>query len=114
MLCGICGRDGARLRRTTRVYGKGKGLLAIEAIPLVKCGQCHESYYTAEALHEVQRTEKQAGLLAAERAVRVARFAATPTGQAISSRMSRSVRPAPRRGPLSPRAVSSSAAAAAG
>ncbi len=51
MVCDICGREGARIRRIARTYGKGKDLLVIENIPVVRCPHCRESYLTAETLH---------------------------------------------------------------
>ena len=55
MVCDICGREGARIRRVTRTYGKGKDLLVIENIPVVSCPHCGESYLTAETLHKIER-----------------------------------------------------------
>jgi YgiT-type zinc finger domain-containing protein len=54
MRCDNCGRDGARIRHTTRSYGKGETLLDIENVPVVVCPRCGESYLTAETLHEVE------------------------------------------------------------
>ena len=42
MLCDICGQDGARIRRVTETYGKGKNLLLIEQVPMVSCPSCGE------------------------------------------------------------------------
>jgi len=55
MICDICGKEGAVIRRVTRSYGSGADLLVIENIPLVSCPQCGESYFTAETLHEIER-----------------------------------------------------------
>ena len=55
MICDICGKEGARLRRVTRSYGKGENLLVIENIPVISCPHCGESYLTAETLHEMER-----------------------------------------------------------
>ncbi|MBC8248205.1 MAG: type II toxin-antitoxin system MqsA family antitoxin [Anaerolineales bacterium] len=75
MLCDICGREGARIRRVTRTYGKGKDLLVIENIPVVSCPHCRESYLTAETLHEIERIKLHRKSFAVERPVAVASFA---------------------------------------
>jgi len=74
MLCDICGQEGARIRKITRTYGKGKDLLVIENIPLVSCPRCGESYLTAETLHEIERLKLHRKSLAVERLVEVASF----------------------------------------
>ena len=55
MLCDICGKHGARIRRVTETYGKGKDILIVENVPVVSCSNCGETYYTAETLHELDR-----------------------------------------------------------
>jgi len=75
MLCDICGREGARIRRVARAYGKGKDLLVIESIPIVSCPHCGESYLTAETLHEIERIKLHRKSFAVERPVEVASFA---------------------------------------
>jgi YgiT-type zinc finger domain-containing protein len=55
MVCDICGKKGARIRRVTRSYGKGDNLLVIENVPVVSCPNCGETYITAETLHENHR-----------------------------------------------------------
>ena len=75
MVCDICGRAGARIRRITRTYGKGKNLLVIENIPVVSCPYCGESYLTAETLHEIERLKLHRKSLAVERPVEVVGFA---------------------------------------
>jgi len=74
MLCDICGREGARIRRIARTYGKGKDLLVIESIPIVSCPHCGESYLTAETLHEIERIKLHRKSFAVERPVEVASF----------------------------------------
>ncbi len=74
MICDICGREGARLRRVARTYGKGKNLLVIENIPVVSCPSCGESYLTAETLHEIERIKLHRKSFATERPVEVASF----------------------------------------
>lgn len=76
MLCDICGKDGARIRRVTETYGKGKNLLVIEQVPMVSCSNCGESYFTADTLHEIARIRLHRKSFAVERPVEVARFVA--------------------------------------
>ncbi len=76
MLCDICGKDGARIRRVTDTYGKGKDLLVIEQVPMVSCPNCGESYFTADTLHEIERIRLHRKSFAVERPVEVARFVA--------------------------------------
>lgn len=75
MVCEICGEKGARIRRVARTFGKGKGLLVIENIPVVSCPHCGESYLAAETLHEIERIKLHRKSFAAERPVEVASFA---------------------------------------
>jgi YgiT-type zinc finger domain-containing protein len=75
MICDICGKDGALIRRVTRSYGSGADLLVIENVPLVSCPQCGESYFTAETLHEIERIKLHRSNFAQERSVPVATFA---------------------------------------
>ncbi|MEK6776749.1 MAG: type II toxin-antitoxin system MqsA family antitoxin, partial [bacterium] len=55
MICENCGNQGARIRRITRTYGKGKDILVVENVPVVTCPHCGESYLEAETLHEIER-----------------------------------------------------------
>ena len=75
MICDICGQEGARIRRVARTYGKGKGLLVIENVPVVSCPHCGESYLTAETLHEIERLKLHRKSLAVERSVEIVSFA---------------------------------------
>lgn len=74
MVCDICGKEGARIRRVTRSYGRGENLLVIEHIPLVSCPHCGESYFTAETLHEIERIKLHRQSFAIKRPVAVAEF----------------------------------------
>ena len=76
MVCDICGKDGARIRRVVETYGKGKDLLVIENVPLVTCPHCGESYFTADTLHELERIRLHRKNFAIERSVPVAKFVA--------------------------------------
>jgi len=74
MICDICGKEGARIRRMTRSYGKGKNLLVIENVPVVVCPHCGESYLTAQTLHELERIKLHRQNFAAKRQVAVVNF----------------------------------------
>ncbi|MFQ5824887.1 MAG: type II toxin-antitoxin system MqsA family antitoxin [bacterium] len=75
MVCDICGQEGARVRRVTEAFGKGKDMLIIENIPMISCSKCGESYFTAETLHKVERIKLHRKSFAVERPVPVASFA---------------------------------------
>ena len=75
MMCEICGKDGAQIRRVSRSYGHGADLFVIENIPIVSCPHCGESYLTAGTLHEIERIKLHRRSWAQERAVPVAAFA---------------------------------------
>ena len=75
MICAVCGKEGAVVRRVSRSYGKGKDLFVIENIPLASCPQCGESYFTAETLQELERIELHRQSFAVERSIPVAQFA---------------------------------------
>ncbi len=74
MICEICGKQGARIRRVTRTYGKGKEMFVIENIPIVTCPHCGESYLEADTLHEIERIKLHKKSVATTREVRVAQF----------------------------------------
>lgn len=74
IICANCGKEGAELHRTTRVYGKGKDLLVIENVPVVQCPRCHESYLTAETVRKVDGIRREKRTRAEDRTVKVARF----------------------------------------
>ena len=74
MVCDICRKEGARIRRITETFGKRKSLLVIENIPMVTCLHCGERYFTADTLHELERIRLHRKNFAVERPVSVARF----------------------------------------
>lgn len=76
MVCDICGKEGARVHKTSRTYGKGKDILIIENIPVVTCPHCGESYLEAETLHEIERIKLHKKRFAEKRTVSIANFAA--------------------------------------
>lgn len=71
--CDICGKTGARVRRVTRTYGKGKSELLVRNVPAVSCPHCGESYLTAETLHNLERIKRNRNRLATQ-PVRVTTF----------------------------------------
>ena len=73
--CDICGKEGARVRKNTRSYGKGNQLLVIENVPMISCPHCGESYLTADTMHELERIKLHRKSFATERPVRVAEYA---------------------------------------
>ena len=74
MVCDICGKDGARVRRVTRSCGRGKNAFLIEGVPLVSCPQCGESYLTADTLREIERIRLHWRQLTVDRKVPIAKF----------------------------------------
>jgi len=75
MKCDLCGKEGAQIHRVSETHGKGKDLLVIENIPIVRCPHCHESYFTADTLHEIERIKLHRRQFAVSRSVQVASFA---------------------------------------
>jgi YgiT-type zinc finger domain-containing protein len=74
MVCDICGKEGARLRKVSEAFGKGKKLLIIEDSPMISCPNCGESYFKADTLHEVERIKLHRKSFAKKRPVEVAPF----------------------------------------
>ena len=74
LTCDNCGKEGARERRMTRTYGRGRNLLVIERVPVITCPHCGECYLTADTLHELERIKQRRKDLAATRQVAVAHF----------------------------------------
>ena len=75
MICDICAKRGATVRRVARTYGTGSDILVIDNIPVIVCPQCGESYLTADTLHEIERIKLHRKSFAVKRAVAVADFA---------------------------------------
>jgi YgiT-type zinc finger domain-containing protein len=86
MRCDICGKEGARIQRVTRAYGRGGRELLIRNVPVVTCPRCGESYLTADTLHEIERIKLHRRTLAERREVEVAEFAPAPGGEARPER----------------------------
>jgi len=75
MICDNCAKQGARIRRIAKTYGKGKDIFVIENVPVVTCPHCGESYLEAETLHEIERIKLHKRNLTVKRSVPVAVFA---------------------------------------
>jgi len=75
MVCEMCGKQGARARRISRTYGRGKNLLVIQGVPVVHCPHCRESYMMAQTLRQIERIRRHRKTSSVERPVRVAAFA---------------------------------------
>jgi YgiT-type zinc finger domain-containing protein len=74
IVCDVCGKTGALVRRVSRSYGKGTSLFVIENVPIISCPHCGESYLTAETLHEIERIKLHRKAFAQERCIGVATF----------------------------------------
>lgn len=74
MVCDICGKTSAQVRRVSRSYGKGASLFVIENVPIVSCPDCGDSYLTAETLQEIERIKLHRKSFAKERCIAVATF----------------------------------------
>jgi YgiT-type zinc finger domain-containing protein len=62
------------MRKVTRSFGRGDSLLVIENIPLSVCRRCHQSYFSARTMHQIDRIKALRGALAVARQVPVAEF----------------------------------------
>lgn len=75
MTCDNCGKQGARIRRVARAYGKGKDILVIENVPVIICPHCGESYLEAETLHQIERIKLHKKRFGVNRSAPVVHFA---------------------------------------
>lgn len=73
-VCDNCGNPTAKIRLTSRSFGKSENLLVIENVPVISCSTCGESYLTAETMREIERIRRDQQTLAVKRAVPVAEF----------------------------------------
>jgi len=74
MICDICGKKAARVRRVIRSFGRGRSAFLIERVPVVSCPSCGESYMTAETLKEIERIRVHWRELSVDKKVPVAKF----------------------------------------
>lgn len=61
LICENCGRDGARVRRVSRSYGKEKDLLLMDNVPVVTCPHCGASYIKAATMDELEQIKARHG-----------------------------------------------------
>ncbi|NER95895.1 MAG: type II toxin-antitoxin system MqsA family antitoxin [Symploca sp. SIO1B1] len=73
-VCDVCGFVEARIRYTSRTYGKGQDLLVIENVPVVSCPSCGTSYLTSSTLKEIERIKRTRKTVAVTQLVEVASF----------------------------------------
>ena len=74
MICDMCGKPGARVRRTVRTFATGCSVFLIEGIPFVRCCNCGESYFAAATLKEIEGIRKHRRKVTVEKRVPVAKF----------------------------------------
>ncbi|MBM4439840.1 MAG: type II toxin-antitoxin system MqsA family antitoxin [Candidatus Rokubacteria bacterium] len=74
MICDNCGKRGAKVRKVTQSFGRGRAAFLIEDVPVVTCTRCGESYVTAQTLREIERIRAHRRRLTERRLVPVARF----------------------------------------
>ena len=74
LICDVCGKRSARIRRITRAYGEGDDLLLIENVPVISCPDCGEDHLTADPLHQIDQIKRERQRFVVERFVEVARL----------------------------------------
>lgn len=74
MICQSCGKNTARVRRTSRAYGRGRSTYLVENVPVVSCRSCGEHYLTARTLERLEEIHARWRKVTVKRSVRVARF----------------------------------------
>lgn len=72
--CASCGSKGVKVQHVTRCYGLGNSLTVIENIPLCRCPHCHERYFSAQTLLEIERIKNHPQELAVDRLLPIAEF----------------------------------------
>ncbi len=50
--CDIYGKEGARVRKVAKTYGKGEDIFVIENVPAEVCVKCGEKTYSPEVTDE--------------------------------------------------------------
>ena len=75
MICDNCGKNRAFVSKITHTYGKGKGLILIENIPVIDCPDCGEQFLTAKTIREIENIKKGKDKQLKQRFVPVAQFA---------------------------------------
>jgi YgiT-type zinc finger domain-containing protein len=77
--CAHCASKNLEIKRVTRTFGQGADLLVIESIPMWSCGNCGETYFTAQTMHEIERIKSLRKSISKKRSVSVAAFADAET-----------------------------------
>jgi len=72
--CHLCGKKGARVRKVTQTYGRGADEYLVRNVPLIRCPNCYESYFTAATLHELESIKTHHRRLTVKRQVAVTEF----------------------------------------
>lgn len=75
VVCDVCGKEGAKVRRVPMSYGKGEALLVIENVPVVICPTCRDRHFTEATLQKIDQIKADRVALSAARPVFVATFA---------------------------------------
>jgi YgiT-type zinc finger domain-containing protein len=75
MICDNCGKNRAFERKMTHTYGKGKGLILIEKIPVIDCPDCGEQVLTAKTIKEIENIKRGRDKQLKQRFVPVTQFA---------------------------------------
>jgi YgiT-type zinc finger domain-containing protein len=74
VVCDVCGKEGAKVRRVPMSYGKGEALLVIENVPVVICPTCRDRHFTEATLQKIDQIKANRVALSAARPVFVATF----------------------------------------
>jgi len=74
MICEICGKKTAAIKKVTKSFGRGHSLVVIEDIPVLSCSSCHESYITASTAREIDRIRKNRVAVGKAKRILVASF----------------------------------------
>jgi len=75
--CVNCGAGNVSIKLVTRTFGRGPGIVVIEDIPLICCGSCGESYFTAETMREIERVKSHRKSFGVAQVVTVAQLPVT-------------------------------------
>lgn len=54
MICSNCGQPTARIRRSTRAFGKGENIMVIENVPVISCRGCGMDFISATTLKQIE------------------------------------------------------------
>jgi YgiT-type zinc finger domain-containing protein len=54
-MCDLCGKEGVKVRRVARSFGKGNSVFVIDDIPLIECPHCGKNYFAVETLRKIER-----------------------------------------------------------